>query len=1736
MRDNIEKKLKRWLKRKIKVNFGLLISFIITGGLAYSNDGVVNQSVTIKVIDGKIVTIPEGVGVLEGNTWINNGKIDGNDETGVIVDINNQNFNTINNGFISGIIGIKNNEKSKINRIINNGIILGNADIENYLGNGINGVGINFLTNNGIILGKSTSGEQSGNGVIDNSNNLKNDGVISGYNESGKQSGNGLFTIDTITYLTNNGVISGKSTSGGQSGNGILGNVTYLINSGIISGKSTSGEQSGNGIYCNFSQMNSLNNYGIIVGSNKAIYNFDEKTINNYGLLIEGADTKNQIIIAGKDGKVEGNSKFIINGVDNSGNNAKALGINSSDLKNKINEDEDYYDKEFEKYNNLIVNVVGDIDTALNITKIDGYKKSFLFLENSIINGYKTAIKFERNDIGSSFKGTGVIINAGENAFLGSDGADELFLEQDNIKKVKSIVNGNISLGKGNDKLIVQNNTIINGNINMDEGKDEIEFSSSTLNGNIISDNDVIIMDKSYINGNSTLINSSMDLTSVTLNGKINANGGRINIGGNNNLFDVGTTIINGDIVLTNGDIYIKDGAIINGNITLNGNSTTVWLDKNQKINGNVNITAIDKNLGINYSINSDEDMNSLKNQTDKFSGFDVKLSNNVNSNIDLTKLNIKSITGGNSIDIFKSTSDGLNGKMIDGGNGNDILEIISGLFDNTTDNSSINIKNIEELKLANENNRVDIAKLSGVQKILGGSKDDIFNNVNFDILIGINGGKGNDTINMGEGITLNNAKINEIFVTNSIENLNLTGDNQLSLDDLTHIKNINFGMGNNILTLGTQNVGKEFDFTEEKIINGNIKINLNENKAIINSISNGKNIILDKKFINNNGIVILNNGNIKLNLSQNTDFSKGLETILTIDKNGIIGENINFETYAFLKVDENNNILVKDWKELSGEINSTDMDNSIYDNIVKNFNKDGVYGALTKWERDSIVNWIKENGGEVLGDYTFSNTRKQYNNLVSNGTLTIDTDISEILKDFSINNLSGMNVIIKNNTSKGDGTVSFTGETVIMGDIINNSTNNVNLVFAGKTNINNIDNSNSIANTTININDKFSSKNMIFNNKDNKLNINNSSDIENIGVISGNVDITIDSIGENSNGFNKILVGANAGLTVNKDNNYITVNNQTNGLEINTNYGGTLTFNGTDNNIILGNTIGNLVMGSGNDIVNLDTSKFTDDIFVNVDGGNGEDIFNIGSPISTLENNDNNQKLAGKTLTGNINSFETININENINFASDLEITGTDKITIGAGKELGLNIDYTKTQDGKVIGHSLYDKKIEVDNNKGSILIETSTANEDTLISLGNENTASTIINEENVFASESINHNVNYDKNNNVINVTVKKNLELGKNETIKYSHLNDIYKSIVDAGKIKSMAPSSTLIDKTEDEAIKSQLKFYGKIYNSTPYIYSNDVSKETATMINNSIMDSNFRAEKGQWIQYGTLVGRGIEDENSYYGRGYYNKVDKGTLKIDIDSKVYGGYFLREYGITNNTSLGYTIAGNGSDTEIGESKIKGSGYYLGGYAKYSRDNIRLTMGLGYQHNYYNVDRMVSNDYQSMKVEKDYIDNTFTGYVGAKYIQKMENFIIEPYANINLTLVAQSGVSEDDKGDLSLEIENKNFGMIESEIGVNIVKEIPLERGTLNLVGRLGAEIGIKGYEEKSLMAKITGSSKSFEIIKEEKERVKGKASIGIGYETETGMMYNLKGSYLMYSDEKEFNVELGIGYKI
>ena len=338
----VENSLKRFLKRKVKITLGLVVTFMITGTVSFGADKPVEEMNDFEKAEYYLT----GLGTksleiekkaYENTSGIGSQKITVSDDNGNIklkfegfadkgpknpeITIKNEYISSINKPII---------EKSFQNAItaLEKGEIVSNSSKNDEIINGGNNQGIGMFggINNGLVLSQYG---MSGNGV--------NNGIII-------FSSNGMYSGD----ITNNGILIGTvNTSNGQAGaankivtnNGIIikvGNGQYnqtgnakLLNYGVIDaniGQNLSG-----------ASKSIVNNYGIIYnGTGQHIINYNktaiakENTINNYG-VIETTKTGQLIEYSSSYGYTQGNTANNF-GVIKTNNKNYAIKIDNDNL------------------------------------------------------------------------------------------------------------------------------------------------------------------------------------------------------------------------------------------------------------------------------------------------------------------------------------------------------------------------------------------------------------------------------------------------------------------------------------------------------------------------------------------------------------------------------------------------------------------------------------------------------------------------------------------------------------------------------------------------------------------------------------------------------------------------------------------------------------------------------------------------------------------------------------------------------------------------------------------------------------------------------------------------------------------------------------------------------------------------------------------------------------------------------------------------------------------------------------------------------------------------------------------------------------------------------------------------------------------------------------------------------------------------------------------------------------
>ena len=621
MITGIEKSLKRYLKRKVKITVGIVVAFLLSCNLVSADNSIleITEENGNILFNGKI--FDEENHEFLGNTFKDNVYVNNNimlkeaENKNVIgIDINtNENFLFINKNFISSFTKYSINTESpfsfgiyiqkKIDKIENKGYIISKAE-NNYFQNGENeGIytegDVNEINNNGIIMSKF-SGENKGwmyynNGISIYSNveKLENEGLI-------------------LSVLENsmNNVASGGISIGIE-----YGNVDKIINTGIVH---TKGNETGT-IWSN-GTVNLLQNNGTISAYNDfegginditAVY-FDppediKRPVTNNGKILSLNLVGSASSLNGKFETIQNSGLVFSNGKNTSNaiymystisfiyGNVNNLGtiISKSEIEDSVGID--YYEK-IENYG------VISADIPMDIYYIDKAANKGLLInevgENLVYNS--TSKKFEiqqqneqtisSTDVSNTSGKT--IINAGSNA----DGK-VLSINSDTIKGLSDegyILNG------FNDVVIIDDNT---GNKNI---------NNSIINGVQTA---VLIKDGKTLSLDNTTVNGGYNFDIIKGEGANNLNiSGTSTINGNVNLGDGKDTLSVTDTVQLNG--------ILNGG---EGTEDTLTFNKSSVPENNINLlydiqgfekTTINTDVTLfEKTVNNTGDLTSLKAQ-----------------------------------------------------------------------------------------------------------------------------------------------------------------------------------------------------------------------------------------------------------------------------------------------------------------------------------------------------------------------------------------------------------------------------------------------------------------------------------------------------------------------------------------------------------------------------------------------------------------------------------------------------------------------------------------------------------------------------------------------------------------------------------------------------------------------------------------------------------------------------------------------------------------------------------------------------------------------------------------------------------------------------------------------------------------------------------------------------------------------------------------------------------------
>lgn len=289
-----------------------------------------------------------------------------------------------------------------------------------------------------------------------------------------------------------------------------------------------------------------------------------------------------------------------------------------------------------------------------------------------------------------------------------------------------------------------------------------------------------------------------------------------------------------------------------------------------------------------------------------------------------------------------------------------------------------------------------------------------------------------------------------------------------------------------------------------------------------------------------------------------------------------------------------------------------------------------------------------------------------------------------------------------------------------------------------------------------------------------------------------------------------------------------------------------------------------------------------------------------------------------------------------------------------------------------------------------------------------------------------------------------------------------------------------------------------------------------------------------------IVQGKAIYTGVRNDSGASGSNYYG-FDNGHRNYKTTTSTYGGLATLEYGLSDKTSAGIALGGNHQNTNFkGSSKIKGNSLYLGAFSKTDIDNFKLMGGIGYQYTSADVERGVSNRYNSFNTGDKYDINSLNAFIEGKYVYKLvDDWSIEPKLKLSYYHIDQDKVNEGyNPQQLSMKASKATSNTTDIEIGTDFVKNISLKNGQLKNILSLGI-ITTNGDRNEKLTRNILGKNNdgnSFDIEGVKLPKTSGKVSYNLELEKTNGFIYTAGLSLEFAKDyNRNFNATLGMGYK-
>lgn len=365
--------------------------------------------------------------------------------------------------------------------------------------------------------------------------------------------------------------------------------------------------------------------------------------------------------------------------------------------------------------------------------------------------------------------------------------------------------------------------------------------------------------------------------------------------------------------------------------------------------------------------------------------------------------------------------------------------------------------------------------------------------------------------------------------------------------------------------------------------------------------------------------------------------------------------------------------------------------------------------------------------------------------------------------------------------------------------------------------------------------------------------------------------------------------------------------------------------------------------------------------------------------------------------------------------------------------------------------------------------------------------------------------------------------------KTEIAHKAEVEKIYNGIKDSKQIPVLSP-------TTDSKYDSKLELISlldQIYINNPYAFVGEASKEAIDLFRVSHQYVEI-PEQGDFIVSGSAVSsysnyKDVTVNNIIEDKNFNNSYSRST-------KTFGGLGDIEYGLGQKSSIGFLIGGANQKVNMSHnSNLDGAILYLGTYHRKKINKYTFETGIGYQYASYDVTRNISNKYQKVENSGSVDSNSLVIYEDIRYLLRETNgWKIEPKLSLTSIYINQDSTKEK-KSDLSINVDNQTYNYFDTELGIEVTKEVILESGKLKVKGSL-SYINSQGPSEDKTSAKFSQGGEKFDVLEPELSENSSKAGFELIYEQPTGIEYFTGVDYTVGEGNKNTaSGKIGVSYQ-